>query len=96
MYGHITLADNILKEQYGIECNLSVEKLCSLGWIAIQSGFIGYTGAQVINLIFTKEQEEFLLNKYDEFSYGQQVSLKTTLEISNMLKEDVQLGRFIR
>ena len=88
MYGHITLADKILKEKYNIECNLSVEKLCSKGWIAIQSGFIGFTGDLCSSLIFTKEQDEFLLSNMDEFSYGQQISLKTTMEISNMYKEE--------
>lgn len=86
-YGHITLADDILKEKYNIEANLSVEELCSHGWVVIQAGFIGFTYGARNDLKFTKEQDKFLLSHMNDFSYGQQLSLNTTMEISNMLKE---------
>jgi hypothetical protein len=90
MYGHISLADKILKEIYSIECNLSVEKLCAKGWIIIQSGFIGFTGHLCTSLTITKEQDDFLIENIKEFSYGQQLSLSITMEINNMYKEDVE------
>lgn len=94
-FEHISLADRILKEKYNIEDNLSVEELCSRGWIVIQSSFVGFTGTNIKKttvITFSPKQEKWLYDHYDDFTYDQKIGLNLSLDINEMYKEDIELG----
>lgn len=87
-FGHISLADKLLKEIYRQQSNNPVDKLCKLGWVVIQSSFVGFAGDNTYHTPqLTKEQKQWLKEKESIMSYEQHIGLKLCLEINEMLDE---------
>lgn len=83
-YGHEGLADTLLEKFYGIKSNLSIESLCEYGWMVIQSQYVGFILNKSMKLSFTKKQEQFLVNNFNVFTYGQIKGIELAYELSNM------------
>lgn len=83
---HIVTADNILKGTYNISCNNTVDTLCKLGWVAIQSGFIGFTGDDIMmSPELTNSQKDWLESHRDKFNLYQTEALDRCLEADKLI-----------
>ena len=84
-YNHMNTANRILGNEYGIECNTPVDTLSSLGWVVIQSGFVGFVGNDIDSIpSLTNEQKDFLLLNLHEFNSLQRLSCEMCIDISEL------------
>lgn len=87
-FAHISLADKLLGEVYKQQSSNSVDKLCRLGWVVVQSSFIGFASdVRYHTPQLTREQKQWLEENKDKMSYSQHIGLELCLELNEMLYE---------
>ena len=87
-YAHMKLADELLEKIYKQQSNKPVDKLCKLGWVVLQSSFVGFAGDDgYYTPQLTREQKQWLEENEQNMSYDQRIGLKLCLEIDEMLYE---------
>lgn len=85
---HIKLADKLLNDVYKQQSNNPVDKLCKLGWVVLQSSFIGFAGDDAYSTPqLTKEQKSWLEEHGEQMTFDQRTGLNLCLEINDMLYE---------
>ncbi|MBO5435931.1 hypothetical protein J6A31_09065 [bacterium] len=83
-YGHLDLANTLLQTHYHSTRNDEVETLCDLGWVVIQSTFIGFAGNR--HRTYTLAQEQWFDEHYNKLSTDQKRVYDDTRELSDLLK----------
>lgn len=88
-FGHLSLADTLLKDVYKKESNNPVDTLCKYGWVIIQSSFVGFAGDDAYHTPqLTREQREWLIDHKNILSHDQNIGLDLCIEINDMLYEE--------
>lgn len=83
---HEYKADTILKDKYDRVSNNSVDLLCKLGWVVIQSGFVGFSGDSIMmSPELTERQKTWLYDNKDKFNKYQLDALERCFEVDELL-----------